>query len=259
MRPLIVDNLTGGPSEDLAQDWSTDSSEYWIGGSQAQARAYLRDGDNASVAKAKELRDRILEGFDLSRYGRVACDTVAGGSVNVGRFIAGAPDCMRGYEVDHTDHAPIRVVVGCMSAAGVHHTALLSRGIACVALCQALSAFRPVTLEAMWGSSPCGAVDVVTTMPLPINDLSACAAVLAQPAISRGVMYARASRLAGKNPGDLDWPSRSEVELARVTDEDLLVPSPRLSDGGPVATDPVGWVREKLEKLLNGENCETAV
>jgi hypothetical protein len=83
---------------------------------------------------SKLTRDRVI---DLTF--RTAYD-VAGGAVDVGRFVSGEPECMISYPLEAYRAAPVITIVSCMSLGFVSRQEVLAQGRAVVALVRAIEA-----------------------------------------------------------------------------------------------------------------------
>ena len=131
----------------------------WLDGmEQEQAFEWSRVGCSAIVPAASELLGRFDEVIPTLGY-EWGMD-VAGYSPDIGDFLAGAPDCMRGMTFDPSRTGPLNIGVclesGCRACANlnclcspVDAQSYKLKGAAILAFAMRMSAIRPVNLVAL--------------------------------------------------------------------------------------------------------------
>ena len=116
---------------------------------------------------------------------------VAGGRLNVGRYLADLPDCARRRVRVEDDTALLNVIVAINAASAISPEDLMKRGAAILAFVRLMSAGRPVNLYAsavsLYGSVNSGFAFKLETAPL---DLARAAFVLVDASMARRASFA---------------------------------------------------------------------
>lgn len=240
-----------------AGGWERDNAHSFIGGTVKDVRRLAREGDLAIVRKAeamaKEL-DRALPATGQMYPRPVA--SVAGGGLSVPAYLGGSPVCFQRpvYGEDATQPVKIRVA---LNALGSYSAKQLRRRAMCiVGLAKLISAIRPVDLACYQYSymqgKPKGGACVIYRLGCRPVDWSMAGALLGSPAMYRGLSWALIAMLEGHGDGD-----SSSIAFGRGSRAELLGLDPAKDlHFGPWENDvedPMEWVREHLDKFLNGE------
>jgi len=137
-------------------------------------------------------------------------ETVAGAFPDVGDFLAGEPECMRGIEVQQSVSGQINFGVSLECVASVNAEAAKMRGLAILALALRMTALRPVNLVLCdWGANTHGKNTVgedfscvAVRMPTQPMHLGVAAFALTHIGFTRSVLY----RLEGHHFGRITMP-----------------------------------------------------
>lgn len=182
--------------------------------------------------------------------------------------IAGLPDCMLQPVKLETSGTPLRIFVSVASSGGCGNEVIEARGIAIIALLEALSAKRATELYLYAEYDDARALGINTpvvrvgSMPL---DTTALTAALTCPAVARVLfMHWAQTHDDGGFGGLWAWggakPDSPETmsltrEALGATQEDLLLPAAFLDKKNLIVADPVQWVKNQVaetEKLSRG-------
>lgn len=172
----------------------------WTGGTPETGLRALRSGLPDLVSEASALFDSLE---NLTSPANVWVRSPAGAFPVVPEALAGMMDPMRTRTKQASSFAPVRIVCGLGLLAAVDRDAVRARGIAAVALANALSLHRQVELVAAHCNDKCKGI-AWTVGHSPIN-LSAALGQLASAPVVRCLLYA----LQSKRLNRPDMPGRS--------------------------------------------------
>lgn len=227
-----------------------------------KAIEYGRTGDKSLVAASDDFMSKMENMVDMQSSKHTIVRSIAGGSVNVGAYLAGSPQCMRIRKRTKSQSAPLTIAVEITSSGGIDASHLIKRGNAVLALARLLSLSRPISLWITAASQPsCSGRSASSAIAVRLDsaplDLGRAAHVLCAPAFSRSCMYAAIGWQDTRNADAfLAWPYDDVDAYRKVgvaywqriigTDELLWLAPPYYNDKS--ITDPVGFVKEMLEK-----------
>ncbi len=227
----------------------------WHGGTGEQAKQWARTGKPELVAPS----DAILTALEASaesivtRSSRIIND-VAGACPNVPAMLAGQPLAMRRRMREHTDRAPVCVIVDTTISAGIGHGTIRQRGAALLAFVRLLSQKRAVELYSgvgvhNGGRNACYVFTRIDTAPL---DLTRAAFMLCDTAATRVLGYGNAPGFTGAWPyrrGALSAEAFSDVARQAFPHlaEFVAVPGLHLTD--KLVTAPLQWIIERLAEF----------
>lgn len=257
-------------------DWkipekSEDPHSRFHGGGRAEMETLLLEGSRTGLEDAEALLRQIDTDIDVYGMGPTFTSSVVGGSPRVGAYLSGAPNCMNRWQLRDSPRGTVRVYVNTALSGNVSDKAVYARGVACLALAQALSKFRPVELWAYdnshihktvkagiggekmrEGYDVCQLVRLSTT---PV-DLSAACAALCTTTFARLFQHNAANKAAGAHNGGsyggyatIAWSKTPAGELLELGPSDILTP-PGYSGSSEMITNPVKWVQEQLRDAL---------
>lgn len=164
----------------------------WAGGSTDDVIRKCESGDMRYVKRSEKLVDRIsnvaIEGTSIQlEYNPVY------GMLDQAAMDAGNPMCMYGATMTTDDRSPVMVYVDNWISSTIPNDRIVRRGVAVLALVQALSVYRPVFAKFVAAS---GATfdrhnDNIQIIPVPTYpmDLSRAAWMLASPEFTRAGVY----------------------------------------------------------------------
>lgn len=155
-------------------------------------------GYDALVPKARELMEK-LEG-SISTSANALESSVAGAFPCTPAFVSGDPESMFEAVSYASDVAPLSIFVDLSSSANIREDQFMTRGVAVLALTMALSAVRPITLNAitsLGSSKPTEAMQrenerysiVVCRIETAPLDLTRAAFILTDVAVARRLFY----------------------------------------------------------------------
>lgn len=232
-----------------------------------EALAKGRDGDLSVVSQATTAIDKLTVNALANRPKAAFRPAMAGGYVNVPRYLGGAPDHMMARKKVGRESQHVSIYVCICSSAGVDAGSLLTRGVTILALLESLVA-RQVGVDlylveetgsADYKAYRDGCLQVIRVESQPL-DLSTAAFAIAHPAFTRNVVYAM-SHLKYGCMGN--WPpgydhsvnvneKSAYAQLRRkslgCSETDLIIPSVYLSD--PIIKTPDIWLAKTLDNIL---------
>ena len=217
-------------------------------------------GCDASAARAAALIDQFADEIATVTWADEA--TVAGCYPVVAEFLAGEPECMRLPSLVASDAAPLSVYVDITSSWTVEPDALERRGAAIMALVQALSAHRPVTLQigmlaqfkGEYGKTS-GVRVCINTSPL---DVASTAFAMSDASFARRIMYGAAHKhdfyfspfpdfvMSCRRDLHGEECKAAFAEALGLAGDVLIVPP--ILDDDKLAADPVAWLKTTLAK-----------
>jgi hypothetical protein len=153
-----------------------DGGDRWSCGGKKPSQVVkdAKHGDLSLVAESDKLIDSLEDKVQFLSSSWKTIDSVVGGAVNAGAYIAGFPLCMRQRKRQAVDTAPMSVVVDLTVSCGLSSDEIAKRGSAVLALVRLLSGVRPVDLylaTCMGGNgetASSGVVAKVDTQPLEL-------------------------------------------------------------------------------------------
>lgn len=191
----------------------------WAGGDRADAVAGCARGDDKYAQSA----ERYVEQFTnvaLEDYALESEHNTQFGMVDVGAWLAGEPEHLYGPTITHTDRAPVAITVDQWIQCTVPAHAITRRGVAAIALAQALSMFRPVVLYIVLANRhvPSG-TDAVQVVPAPTSpmDTARTGFMLAAPQFVRAGMMPMLYHIA-QDSRDCGIPSLSAGRVWQTDD-----------------------------------------
>lgn len=182
-----------GPS-DLAKhqgenkyDGARNNDSNWAGGTKQDFQNGCIKGDLAYARCAEKFVDQFAN-LAIQDYERVLGYNEKVGMVDIGSMYSGDPMCMYGPTIEETDTAPINVYIDTWTSFAIPTDQMERRGVAVLALVQALSVFRPVNVSLVTGThhSP-SRTNVIQVLALPTApmDLARASWMLASPLFFR--------------------------------------------------------------------------
>ncbi len=237
-------------------------------------RANALYGDTGRVEEAQKLMEQFAAELATTFTTDEAC--VAGAFPIVPEALMGEPECMRMPTEQAGELAPLTIFVDLTTSGGIPAQEIMIRGTSTLALVMALSAQRPVSLEvgcAMDGRRAASGLragerlsvisTVIDTAPL---DVATAAWYLTSADAARRLIYRlQGHRRVHNSSGG--WPRldgvpygapsdpKAEARMREILDlpgEALFLPAVsayQSEDMRRQLTDPVGWIREKLEQF----------
>jgi hypothetical protein len=212
------------------------------------------NGDMKVAQRAGKLLDKFNDDLEFDTHGWSTVDSVVGGSVNIGAYVAGAPMCMKQRRRVAMDVAPVAIVVDLGASSDCRHQEIDKRGVTVLALVQRLANVRPVQLYAATAhrSPDGGNIGTLTRLEMPI-ELATMGNALASTGFVRHICFGVENALREFGCGEKPWGSfsgyrRDGVKFWRrfTGEETLFIPS--ISSGDKLLEDSCGWVKEMLEK-----------
>jgi hypothetical protein len=248
-------------------------ADSWVNHQDGQdSLRYMRGGDQRMVPAS----DAFLSQFEeINPPGPkfLVQDSVAGGCVNVGAFLAGSPMHMRLRTRNNIPTSPLCIVADMTSSCGIDATQLIKRGTAILALVRNLSSIRPVELYVsgnacsgyrggQGGARTAGHVLVrIDAAPL---DLSRACHMLTAPSVPRIINHEVFWNLhTDLNNARGAWCYNDETTFRKHAKDVyhrvlshaetmIFLAPPHMND--EAITDPVRWVKDMLVKY--GSNPE---
>lgn len=175
--------------------------EDWAGGDLKKTVEKSRRGDERYARQAEKwveqfsnvaLQDYALENEHNTQFGMV----------DVGAWLAGEPEHLYGPTITHTDRAPVAITLDQWIQCTVPTDAIVRRGVAAVALTQALSMYRPVVLYIVLANrhTP-SSTDAVQIIPAPTSPMDSARAglMVAAPYFVRAGMMPMLHHIAQDN------------------------------------------------------------
>ena len=220
-----------------------------LGDAKALNALYV-SGDAKSAAAAAKIAKRLDD--EVKLYGKSVelLPAVAGGAVNAPAYLAGNPMCFRRPEWQPDATSVLRIFAPVAALAYVDVDTLRKRMLAQLALARAVSGVRPVQLE-LYACEKCSDAKrpVLVRFPVGLSPIDwGMAGAMSQPGSFRDLTF-RLLRWGSRYPegkrggiGPVD-PSREQLG---ATEDDLVLSR---HDADKIDRDPVGWVKEQVEKL----------
>jgi hypothetical protein len=223
----FVRDAAGGPDRFDPASWAGCSSL-------AEAVVLARGGWPEGWQRMKALRDAIFAKMASQIHRDVVQFRIAGGAVNVARFLTGRPDCfaarVRSTQVKELRSRKIvRMVVNVGARASVSADVFFARGAAAVTLIEALerAGVRVVVDMVTVATNGTGMVRLGTRLKeagevVQLDKLAFC---LAHPALHRKLNFALRRKHVGWIGGSIDVPveERGDIYLdaANTTDSEV--------------------------------------
>lgn len=246
-----------------AQAYLDRSEGRWAGGDKETALRGARGEDHSYAARADKF---------VTQFGNVALQDHAidlefnceQGDLDIGGWASGEPEHLYGPTYTKTDRAPVAVTVDQWIWAGCHTSTIERRGVASMALVQALSMYRPVMLYVVLADRHVPSnTNAVQVIPAPCNpmDTARCAFMLAAPPFVRAGMMAMLHQIA-QSGADCGIPAVSAGMGWQATqlggwlaprlgvETDNIVHLPMMLDNQSFGSDgdALAWVRANVAK-----------
>ena len=241
----------------------TEESGDWSGVRNFQSAMELaRKGWAEGLERVSGMRDRISVSVQSRMTRPMPIYSVAGGFPDVGRFLAGAPDCMVGFLPEEVPNQSkvITLVVSVTASAGVSANIIETRGAAICALVDALEdsgfSVQVAANFAVTGKRTykrrLAIFDVLLKRAGEPLELDRMAFALAHPAMLRRLMFSIAEQQTKRLRKGFGF-SRGEGSYGRVVN--LTNTGADISLGSMYSKDPqweseeaaVAWVLEELK------------
>lgn len=159
----------------------------WAGGSHDDFYAGCKRGNVSYAKRAEKFVDRFTN-LALKDYERTLDFNMQTGVLDYHAAMLGDPLCVYGPTIEETERAPVQIYLDCWTSVVIPKEQMERRGIALLALVQALSVFRPVMLSVVTGTmhSPTR-TNVVQIVPVPTTpmDLARASWMMASPMFFR--------------------------------------------------------------------------
>lgn len=211
----------------------------------------------------------------LTRFGNVALETLGvdleyndvHGMLDVDAYMNGESACLYGQTVHETDSAPIKMYMDQWISSTVSPRAIEMRGVACLALLQALSLHRPVMLDIVLCNrySPTS-TDIIQTVPAPTApmNVSLAAWMVAAPVFVRkgymGMTYhhggsSRSCSIPMISAGERWQSTQLGQYLAEEDGVDDFVFLPMMFDNGKWTSEEyaIQWIKSEMRRLLGAD------
>lgn len=253
-----------------ANAYTAECSNSWAGGSYADFVRDIQGGSNRYTERADKL---------MNKFGTVALETLGTdmdynmdfGMLDTSAYNAGELECVYGMTPTFTDRAPIRIYLDQWISASVSSKAIEMRGVACLALLQALSIHRPVMLDVVLANryTPTS-TDTIQRIEAPKGNLSLSAYMVASPCFVRqGLMSmtyhhggsGRSCRIPMMQAGHAWQSTQLGKWLAEQdgVDEDNIVFLPMMFDNGIWTSEAntVRWIKKEMKRLMGDAYVES--
>lgn len=248
---------------DKAKAYQKATPNRWAGGSVAEFR-------EQSQGRANDYTDRADK--YLTRFGNVAIQTLGvdmdynsvHGVLDLDAYENGEPECLYGLTESESESAPIRMYMDQWISSTVSPKAIEMRGVAALALLQALSLHRPVMLDIVLANryTPTG-TDIIQTVPAPTSpmNVSLAAWMVASPLFVRqGYMsmtyhHGNSTRRCGipMLRAGQEWQTTQLGQfLADQDGVDDFVFMPMMMDNGRWTSEEyaINWIKAQMRRLL---------
>ncbi len=228
------------------------SDSDWVGGTVADCKTIVDQGDIAQVEAAREFSKKIDQAIEVPTAAKVKRRAVNGGRVSVPRYLQGNPMCFTRNERVQDDRRPIRIFVDLGTSANIKAKTIQIKGRAMLALAQLVSRSRPVELVAVNYSNINGQ-DVLMRFPISLKNWATAGAVLGTAMFYREACFRFKRHALGFNrntgiafgnryqgdtiPRDLLGAKEKDVVFGRSHAKTFL------------KADPVEWVRKEVERI----------
>lgn len=241
-------------ASDERGEWRTE----WSG---AQSLDHAMELAHAGYGEIRPEVDKILAVLEerlAERFGNrfVTEYSVTGGSVDMGKFVTGEPECMMDW-VSEPAASMGRVVKICIAgtvSAGIKPDMIIRRGTAVVALLDTLHKLG-VGLELWWDSTIEGSDHIKHSTAVRLHDSAEPLDVdnlmwaVAHPSMLRRVTFAvqERSETAKAQGVGYGYGRCCDMALPKVMDFDVTLE--RLEAGDLSESDPLKWVIQTVEGL----------
>jgi hypothetical protein len=162
----------------------------WAGGTRDYFERGLK-GDVLDYCDAAEDKITQFGNVAIEEYERTLSQNTVHGVLDYQAAMAGNPACMFGVTIDPTDRSPVDLYIDPWVSGGIRAYAIQQRGIAILALVQALQMYRPVHAYILKGSHHTQArktaKDTIQTLQIPTQpmDLARASFLLCSPTVNR--------------------------------------------------------------------------
>lgn len=215
------------------------------------------------VDAAADLVDKFSN-LAIQDYGIDLEQNLQVGVLDYNIAMAGDPMCMFGPSMTQTTKAAVNIYIDPWTSANIRPAAMQERGVAMLALVQALQIYRPVNVYLVKGSrfTPKNADTIqIARLPTVPMDLARATFALCSPTVNR-IGFLSAIQAVHKSPGRCPSPPLTNskwqlnnlggwlAEQHGVTDYVYL---PRMSSENgfwTTETNTVEWVKSQLHKFI---------
>lgn len=225
----------------------------------------VRKGYTGDLAYVQEAEAQILEIETKIETPRMTWTrNVAGAFCSVPDMLAGLPTPMRRRTHLPNEYAPITIIVGTASSAGLRPAAFAKRGITIVALVMALARIRPISLHIMdpsVGHDKDGETVIMAQVNTTPFDLATACYVLTDTRFTQLVAYGLERHVTGT----VSWPRGYSNDQAKyyagLTNrlglnprDTLIVRDAFLHD--TLIARPIEWLNEQIDRFTSQEEGE---
>lgn len=235
----------------------------WAGGSRADCIRLAKTGDESYARRSSRWLD-AFGNMALETYGVSVEHNRQIGALDVGAWMAGVPDCIYGPVVTKHERAPIKVYMDMWILVSILPDTIMRRGCAALALVQALSVYRPVSLEIVLANrhAPSGTDSVQRiTAPTSPMDLGRSSWMCAAPVFIRNGLMPMLHEISQSDrpcsiPALSAGPAWQSTQLGKwlaeqdgLGDQDYVF-LPMMMNSGPFGSDAnaIEWVKTQVEK-----------
>lgn len=246
-----------------AQAYLSRNNRRWAGGTEDDVQRGCR-GETLTYA---ERADKYVTQFGNVAVQDHAIDmefNVEQGELDVGAWLSGEPEHLYGPTYTKTDRAPVAITVDQWIWRGCSNATIERRGVAAMALAQALTMYRPVMLYVVLANRHVPSnTNAVQVIPAPSNpmDTARCAYMLAAPPFVRAGMMPMLHQIA-KSPAPcgipyvrpgFNWQSTQLGEWLAPrlgVEQDNIIHLPMMLDDQEFGSDASAqaWVKRHVER-----------
>lgn len=236
-----------------------------IGGAKTNpfvAKGYT--GDISLVSEAEEQIAQIEQEIETPRMGWER--SPAGAFCIVPEMLAGLPTPMRRRTYIPNQYAPITIIVGTASSAGIRSDIFKRRGVTIVALVMALARVRPISLYIMDPGYGPPEHNNETVIMAKVNttpfDLATACYVLTEQRFTTLVAYGIEENITGR----ISWPPFYGINPTAYYDglydrmslsrRDTLIIKDAYLDNDIIA-QPIKWLNKQIERFTTNQEAET--
>jgi hypothetical protein len=251
-----------------AQSYANHTDTKWAGGTYEE---FQRDAVGYAN-NYSQMAERLMDKFTNVAMETVGLDleyNTTNGMLDYEAMMAGEPDCLFGMTDTETESGPIKIYMDQWISSTIPASTIVRRGVACLALMQAIMVHRPVMLEVVLANRHGRAgVDVIQTVPAPTNplNLSLASWMVASPCfVRRGYMamtyhHANTMQQDGIPPlgAGMAWQSSKLGNFLAEEDgiEDFVF-LPMMIDNSDARwksdENTILWIKRELKRLLGSK------
>jgi len=243
-------------------DWSSD----WYGADSKRIDYLLEHGDKKAVEEAQSLAQSFEAKIDVENYKPTPINSVVGGSVSVGAYVAGIPNCMRRIipaETEISNTVACRIFLPMDSYAGLSSKQVKTYGTICLALAMKMQTLRPVELFSYSIGKYTvgkyryrGSIVRLGTTPLALSQALAFPTNLI---LQRGLIYneqdcrAHGKIVSGSGSGFYDG---NVFDCLDANPSDIICPIINHHIFTTIQKDPVSWVEKMIQTSFENRDLE---